>query len=160
MEANVNKVGKAHPGDVRRMMGKQPTKKSPSSQRTGYNVRFDVNTIRRGRSSRPNGDHSTPSDEWGGVEQVSSSESVPPFHFRSSDSVSSASASSGPDEMDAWGTAPAPSTAFDELEAWGATSDGDTVSTRQTKNIQNAPVTQPSDPYDIAALWDEDQHFC
>ena len=42
MEANVNK-GKAHPGDVRRMMGKQPTKKSPSSQRTGYNVRFDVN---------------------------------------------------------------------------------------------------------------------
>ena len=31
MEANVNKVGKAHPGDVRRMMGKQPTKKSPST---------------------------------------------------------------------------------------------------------------------------------
>ena len=61
--------------------GKQPTKNSPSSQRTGYNVRFDVNTIRRGRSSGPNGDHSTPSDEWGGVEQVSSSESVPPFIF-------------------------------------------------------------------------------
>ena len=70
MEANVNKVGKAHPGDVRRVMGKQPTKKSPSSQRTGCNVRFDANTIRRGRSSQPIGDHSTPSDEWGGVEQV------------------------------------------------------------------------------------------
>ena len=99
-------------------------------------------------------------DEWGGVEQVSSSESVPPFHFRSSDSVSSASASSGPDEMDAWGTAPAPSTAFDELDAWGAASDGDTVSTTHTKNVQRNSVQQSSDPYGIASLWDEDQHFC
>ena len=45
VEANVNKGTKAHPGDVRRMMGQQPTKKSPSSQRSGYNVRFDANTI-------------------------------------------------------------------------------------------------------------------
>ena len=43
VEANVNKGTKAHPGDVRRMMGQQPTKKSPSSQRSGYNVRFDAN---------------------------------------------------------------------------------------------------------------------
>ena len=74
--------------------------------------------------------------------------------------VSSASASSGPDEMDAWGTAPAPSTAFDEFDAWGATSDGDTVSTNQTKNVRRNSIQQPSDPYDIAALWDEDQYFC
>ena len=108
----------------------------------------------------PHGDHSAPSDKWGGVEQVSSSESVPPFHFRSSDSVSSASGSSGPDEMDTWGTAPVPSTAFDELDAWGATSDGDTVSTAQTKNTKPDPTTQDSNPCGIAALWDEGQHFC
>ena len=34
LEANVNKGSKAHLGDVRRMMGKEPTKKSPSSQRS------------------------------------------------------------------------------------------------------------------------------
>ena len=141
-------------------MGKQPTKKSSSSQRSGCNVRFDANTHRRGCSLGPNGDHSTPSDKLGGVEQDSSSESVPPFHFRSSDSVSSASRSSGPDEMDAWGTDPAPSTAFDELDAWGATSDGDTVSTTQTKNAKPDTIQQTSNPYSIAALWDEDQHFC
>ena len=45
MEANINKGSKAHPGDARRMMGKQPTKKSPSSQRSGCNVGFDANTI-------------------------------------------------------------------------------------------------------------------
>ena len=160
LAANVNKGSKAHPGDVRQMMGKQPTKKSPSSQCSGYNVRFDANTIRCGRSSGPNGDHSTLSDKWGGAEQVSSSESVPPFHFRSSDSVSSASDSSGPDEMATWGTAPVPSTAFDELDAWGAASDGDTVSTTQTKNVQRTSVQRSSDPCGIASLWDEDQHFC
>ena len=84
----------------------------------------------------------------------------PPFHFCSSDSVSSASRSSGPDEMDTWGTAPVPSTAFDELDAWGAASDGDTVSTTQTKNAQTNLVQQSSDPCGMAALWDEDQHFC
>ena len=141
-------------------MGKQPTKKSPSSQRSGHNVRFDANTIRRGSSSGPTGDHSTPSDEWGGVKQVSSSESVPPFHFRSSDSVSSASRSSGPDEMDAWGTAPVPSTAFDELDAWGATSDGDAVSATPTKTANTNSIPQNHDPCGIATLWDEDQHFC
>ena len=105
--------------------GQATDQESPSSQRSGCNVRFDTNTICRGRSLGPNGDHSAPSDKWGGVEQVSSSESVPPFHFCSSDSVSSASCSSGPDKMDTWGTTPVPSTAFDELDAWGATSDGD-----------------------------------
>ena len=48
MEANVNKGSKTHPGDVRRVMGKQPTKKSPSSQHSGCNVRFDANTICQG----------------------------------------------------------------------------------------------------------------
>ena len=34
LEANVAKGSKAHPRDVHQMMGKQPTKKSPSSQRS------------------------------------------------------------------------------------------------------------------------------
>ena len=146
--------------DVRRMMGKQPTKKSPSSQRSGYNVRFDANAIHRGRPLGTNRDHSTPSDKWGEAEQVSSSESVPPFHFCSSDSVSSASSSSGPDEMATWGTTPAPSTAFDELDAWGATSDGDTVSTPHTTNAKVDAIQQIHDPCGIDALWNEDQQFC
>ena len=34
------------------------------------------------------------------------------------------------------------------------------ISATQTKNVQPNLVQQSSDPYGIADLWDEDQHFC
>ena len=134
-----------HPADIRRVMAsgtKKPSvsqKPSAAAGREGNVVRWQVRTA-----------DITPSDEWGGLEQASSSDSVPPFQF----SDSPASPSSGVlDEMDMWAAASTPSTATPELESWGQ----DTVS------LPSSTQSLYRDPFDFSQHWaDEDNqlHFC
>ena len=141
MEANVSKGKPSHPGDLRRMMGKQPSRSGKNPTRASNVVRFEANSTRR----TPSDWSQTPSDEWGGDSQASSSQSVPPFQSEPA-----------PDEMDAWGTSPASSPAFDEFEDWETTNtvpNNNTDSSRATL----APISE--DPFSLDAIWDEDQHF-
>ena len=109
LEANLSKSGRTHPGDLRRMMGKQPKKSGSNPKRAGNTVHFEINTLRTGSSEATD----PSSDGWGDASEIPSSKSVPPFQ-----NDDSASLSSGPDEIDGWGTAPPPSTAYEELDAW------------------------------------------
>ena len=76
MEANVSKGKPSHPGDLRRMMGKQPSRSGKNPIRASNVVRFEANLTRR----TPSDQSQTPSDEWGGDCRASSLQSVPPFH--------------------------------------------------------------------------------
>ena len=141
IEANVSKGKPSHPGDLRRMMGKQPSRSGKNPTRASNVVRFEANSTRR----TPSDQSQTPSDKWGGDSQDSSSQSVPPFQSEPA-----------PDEMDAWGTSPASSPAFDEFEDWETTNNvpnNNTDSSRATL----APISE--DPFSLDAFWDEDQHF-
>ena len=76
MEANASKGKPSHPGDLRRMMGKQPSRSGKNPTRASNVVRFEAHSTRR----LPSDQSQTPSDKWGGDSQASSSQSVPPFH--------------------------------------------------------------------------------
>ena len=116
-EASVARGSNAHPGDVRRVMGKQPAKGS----RKGYNVSFDVNTVREypAKGSKTSGMRS-PSDEWGDILLGSQPEV--------------ATDTSPPDPLDPW------ETNYQELDSWG----GPTTNKPQRKTPSKAKPNKPS----------------
>ena len=107
----------AHPGDLRRVMGKQPAKGS----RKGHNVNFDVNTVRE----HPVKDSKTfgmcsPSDKWGDILLGSQ--------------LQVTTDTSPPDLLDPWDTN------YPELDSWGAP----TTNRPQRKALSKAKPTKPS----------------
>ena len=116
-EASVARGSNAHPGDVRRVMGKQPAKGS----RKGHNVNFDVNTVREypAKDSKISGIRS-PSDEWGDILLGSRSQVT--------------TDTSPPDPLDPW------ETNYQELDSWG----GSTTNKPQRKTPSKAKPNKPS----------------
>ena len=142
MEANAAKsvqetnAGKssAHPGDVRRMMGKQ-TPSRPT--RAGNTVRWEINSARRT-------DTAPSSDVWGGDSGTTSSQLLPP------------STSPSPDALDLWGTSQPSSP--DTFDLFGTDLAPNTVTSTFTTEKQN-PFKPQYDPF--ADIWadEEAQHF-
>ena len=124
MEANVARGGKAHPGDVRRMMGTtNPRKSNLKSNRkySGNVARLEFNTTQVNK--KKNGEQKLV-NTWG-----SDLINAP------LEDASFSSPLNGADEMESWGVNSKPSTAHEEMDEWGVFQDDDTVHTSNHSDI-------------------------
>ena len=140
-EANAAKSS-AHPGDVRRVLGRKP---SGTAKRSGNCVSWQVSTAKRVPTARV----PTDSDAWGEADGNTSSQSAPP-------PTPTPTSHSPFDELDHWST-PSPSPPVDHFDLFG-TPDGTPDGTPSASDSQ-ANTNAKYDPFSDIWAEDEDHHF-